>query len=142
MLETTNMDVLSLIIELYFAPVITSHEKENKFYLTITYPTNAIALQLPPTDYVTGKSWSRHYKTEDVEKFIQCLVDGIDGSLWLQGNDNKVTLSAKGQCIRISWDGAESHKVCLRNTDQCRKSFIDIMWKYYEFMDSYDYEFF
>src|SRR5437867_4150520 len=87
------IDVLKLIADIYYTPIITSFEEDHRFYCLLTYPSHTIKLLIPPCDYRLGKSFCRCYKYEEVETFIECLNQNINGKIHMMEHlDLQITI--------------------------------------------------
>jgi hypothetical protein len=140
------IDVLKLITDIYYTPIITSFEEEHRFYCVFTYPSHTIKLRIPPCDYRLGKSFSKCYLYEEVEVFIECLKQNINGKIHmteyidLQINLDKdyINIIYKDD-INILYKSIQTDiKIC--NTENSREQLASALFPYIDYMIFYDSE--
>ena len=149
MIEPINLlpiDVLKLIADVYYTPLITSFEEEHRFYCVFTYPSHTIKLRIPPCDYRLGKSYSRCYLYKEVETFIECLKQNIDGKIHMTDYfDLQITVGKDYINIIQKDDVSFNHKtnqmdIKICNTENSRCQLAEALIPYIEYMIFYDYE--
>jgi len=87
------IDIMKLLIDIYYTPIINSFIEENIFYCLFTYPSHIIKLHIPPCNYELGKSFARNYLYEDIEFFIEYLKQNVDGKIHMnQSFDFQIVL--------------------------------------------------
>jgi len=140
------IDVLKLITDVYYTPIITSFEEEHRFYCVFTYPSHTIKLRIPPCNYRLGKSMSRCYLYEEVEVFIECLKQNIDGKIHMTEYFDLQIILDKDYIHIIHKDEINiSHKnvqidIKIRNTENSREQFASALFPYIDYMVFYDHE--
>lgn len=140
------IDVLKLIADTYYTPIITSFEEDNRFYCAFTYPSHSIKLLIPPCDYILGRSFSRCYSYEEVEIFIECLKQNIDGKIHMTEHFDLQIILDKNYIHIIHKDNIlyESNNVItdikIVNTEKSREQFSTALFPYIDYMVFYDHE--
>ena len=130
------MDVIKIMIDLYYTPKITTKEDEytNKFYLTIEYVNHAICMQMPKTNYRLGKCCIRYYETKPIGDFIEQLQNNEECQFFV--NDPFTFRMIVNKTINIYHEEVNL-KISIKNTECTRQQLIDAMYDYYDFMFSY-----
>lgn len=141
-MESFNLlpiDVIKLITDVYYTPIISSLEEENKFYLNFEYPSHSIKLQMSRPDFRYGKGLRKIYLTEGIKTFINALNQNVESELCTNEPFNlKITLNP--DYIYIIHEEVNM-KIQISNTDLCRDQLRDAMIKYWNYVDMYDDEF-
>jgi hypothetical protein len=132
-------DVLPLIIGLYYTPIISSFEIDNKFYLVFTYPSNRIKFEMPRCEYTYGRSFTKHYKTDKIQTFIQDLWN--DDYCELHFDDPvRLDIILYDDCIDITHKEVEMN-IEIVNTETSRGQLANELIKYENFMNMYSDDF-
>ena len=140
------IDVLKLIANIYYTPMITSIEEDHRFYLLFTYPSHTIKLRIPPCDYRLGKSYSRCYLYEEVEVFIECLKQNINGKIHMTEHFDLEIILNKDNINIIHKDDIDITSknvqidLKIHNTENSREQFSNALFLYIEYMIFYDHE--
>lgn len=140
------IDVLKLISDIYYTPIITSIEEEHRFYFLFTYPSHTIKLRIPPCDYLLGKSYSKCYLYEEIEIFIECLKQNIDDkihfteyfNLQIILNEDYIKIIHKDD-INISNNNIRM-EIKINNTENSREQLSSALFSYIDYMIFYDHE--
>jgi hypothetical protein len=132
------IDVIKLIVDIYYTPKIDWFESDDKnFYITFTYPSNTITLQISRPDYRFGKGMRKWYITDNIKSFINYLNENKPNELLLINPFN----------LRITFDKdniqfvIEHVDIDIKNTELCRKQLIDVMIAFKDYVEMYDDDF-
>lgn len=140
------IDVFKLIADVYYTPIITSYEEDHRFYMIFTYPSHTITLRIPPCGYTLGRSYSRCYKYEEVETFIRCLQENIDGKIHMTEYFDLQIILDRDYINIIHKDEINiNHKhmqmdIKIHNTENSREQFASALFPYIDYMVFYDHE--
>jgi len=146
MINLLPLDVLKLIIDIYYTPLITSFEEEHRFYCLFTYPSHSIKLRIPPCDYKLGKSYSRCYLYEEMETFIEFLKQNVDGKIQMTEYIDLQLILDKDYIHIINKDDVNmTHKsiqteIKICNTENSRGQLTNALLPYIDYMIFYDHE--
>ncbi len=127
------IDVIRIIVELYYTPILTSNIKDTKFYINFEYPFGNIKLQLPHIANRFGKS--TRYLTEHIDTFIKAIDNNIKGKLEMI---NPFLLDINIDKNNINFNNEEID-INIKNTDKSRNQLINVMNEYLDYMECYDW---
>ena len=125
-MEVLPMDILKLIADNYYTPIITNKTYNNKFYMIIIYPSNKIKLRLPcDSDYIG-------YVYKYVEEFIKNLNMNKYSQLQLASNF-KINISQEN--IKIEHKKVE---IKIQNSELIREQLIEALSFYLSYLADED----
>jgi hypothetical protein len=134
-----SIDVIKLIVDLYYIPIIKTFiiEDENsnkKFYMGLTYPSYTIKINIPKPN-VSQCRGRICYETKNFDAFWFKLkaneVYILEGENELNEDEIKIKLTSKN--IRII---NENTTIDLPNTDLIRDQILDVIYYYIEYLDN------
>ncbi len=129
------IDVVKLIADIYYTPIISSLEEDKKFYLILSYPSHTIKLQMSLPEFRYGKGLRKIYSTEEIELFIKSWDHNIIHMK--EPFDLKITLD--DDYISIIHEEVNM-EIKINNTEQSVSQLLNAMWQFVEFVQYYDPE--
>jgi hypothetical protein len=129
-MNTLPMDVIKLLIDYYYTPIITTVIEHFNFYLILTYPSFSTKLELskPFEHQYKGSQW---YPVGSVEAFITSLLNNKN-AVYHTENHFIVKISIINNYIKVE----HSHTtVNINNTETVRLQLVEALKTYITYLD-------
>lgn len=133
------IDVINMIIDIYYTPIIKSFEQyisfyRSDFYLEFFYPTHhfKIKMSLPHTKSSKGSTW---YVTDQINEFIGALEDNENYTLYLTHPSDLDFILDENYIHVIN----EDVHMKIKNTEKLRNELVYVIYQYKEFVESQCY---
>jgi hypothetical protein len=133
------IDVIKLIADVYYTPIISSFESNKDFFITFQYPSNTVTLEIPRPNFTLGKGKGKIcvieiHETDDIDLFIKCLNQNNSGKLFVfYPFDLEIALD-KNNIQFIS----ENATLYIKNTESCRSQLVSAMIAFKDYLGTYN----
>jgi hypothetical protein len=135
-MDILPMDVIQIMLNLYYTPQLKSIENDDQFYLQIIYPQHQINMRVPPLSVSRyGKSYRPIYDTQTIINVINQIDQNEETQLILKDPfDFNLTVNKNNVTILVN---DIQMTITIKNTEAIRQQLLDVLSHYYEFMSFY-----
>ena len=127
------IDVIKLMVEVYYTPIIETLILDNKFFMILTYPSHTIKINIPKPNISQCRS-GICYETKNFDAFWFKLKANdfypLEGKNDLNEDELKIKLTPKNISI-IN----ENTTIDLPNTEIVRTQILNVIYYYIEYLD-------
>ena len=135
-MDILPMDVIQIMINLYYTPQLKSIEDDNQFYLQMIYPQHQINMRVPLLSVSRyGRSYRPIYDTDSIINIINQIDQNEETQLLLK-DPFDFNLTVNKNNVIISCDDIQM-TITIKNTETIRQQLINVLSHYYEFMCFY-----
>lgn len=135
-MDILPMDVIQIMLNLYYTPQLKSIEDDDQFYLQIIYPQHQINMRMPTLSVSRyGKSFSPIYDTQSIINVINQIDQNEETQLILK-DPFDFNLTVNKNNVIISCDDIQM-TITIKNTEAIRQQLLNVLSHYYEFMSFY-----